>query len=281
MSLWNKCLSEVDYTDLDEFCRLACPEGLRLDYKRQIPRDLANLVSAFANTRGGLILLGVDADKTTNQPKWPCGGMDFDAGLSERITQICKDAVYPPVMPELSAPIEDPSDSSKAYMVVRIDESIRAPHSIQNGTKVYTRTGDVNKPIDLMNVDRIALLLERRKEPGQFREQLLSRQLDRCDAFIGTAHPMFWWMVSPEFPHDAICIAENASKEFTLVVADGLPMATGPTTNRGLRQPRTLTQKTWWRRQRSTAICFSQGSLLAEKSTPCPAGTLRFKLAEC
>jgi predicted HTH transcriptional regulator len=99
MSLWTKRMSDVQFADVDEFCRAGYREGPQLDYKQTIPNDLAKTVAALANTKGGLLLLGVEASTTTNQPSWPCTGMPVDKGLSERITQICRDGIYPPVLP--------------------------------------------------------------------------------------------------------------------------------------------------------------------------------------
>lgn len=210
MSLWNKRLSKIDFTDLDEFCKAGYTEGVQLDYKREIPKDLAKLAAAFANTRGGLILLGVEADTTTNKPKdWPCKGMESKSGISEQIMQICRDAIYPPIMPEISPVIDDPNNAKRVFMVVRVDESPQAPHSIQNSTKVYIRTRDANHPIELADLGRIAFLIERRKEPNAFREQLLSRQLNRMErrmiqSPLSTA-PIVWWSILPEFPHQHLC----------------------------------------------------------------------------
>jgi hypothetical protein len=45
--------------------RSTMPEGARLDYKGiALPRDLEKPLAAFANTLGGLIFLGVEANQT-------------------------------------------------------------------------------------------------------------------------------------------------------------------------------------------------------------------------
>lgn len=86
MSLWHKPASEITFADIDAFCQSMQPEGARLDYKGiAFPKDLAKTIAAFANTMGGLIILGVDADKITNQPLWPpTQGYPTEAGLAER-----------------------------------------------------------------------------------------------------------------------------------------------------------------------------------------------------
>src|SRR4051794_5355069 len=43
LSLWYKPIDEIMFEDVDEFCSQKHREGLRLDYKVEIPRDLAKL----------------------------------------------------------------------------------------------------------------------------------------------------------------------------------------------------------------------------------------------
>ena len=213
MSLWNKRLSEIDFSNLDEFCKAGWAEGVQLDYKREIPKDLSKLAAAFANTRGGLILLGVEADKTTNKPKdWPCKGMKSEPGLSERILQTCRDGIHPPLLPEISPIIEDPNNSDCVFLVVRIRESPRAPHALQNGTKVYIRTGDTIDPTDLSDIHRIEHLLQRRQELDREREALLDRHLTRFNSRQSLDYgPTFWWFAAPEFPYEDLCAPDCCS----------------------------------------------------------------------
>ena len=55
--------------------------------------------------------------------------------------------IYPSVMPEVL--LVDVPDSDNVVIVVRVDESIQAPHAIQNSAKVYIRTGSVTQPYEL------------------------------------------------------------------------------------------------------------------------------------
>ena len=73
-------------------------EGTRYDYKLGFPSKLEKTIAAFANTLGGLILLGIDSDKTTNTPIWPAvTGLLSRAGLEEQVYQKATEAIYPPV----------------------------------------------------------------------------------------------------------------------------------------------------------------------------------------
>ena len=60
------------------------PEGPRLDYKAEIPKELQKVVAAFANTLGGIILLGIEANRATNRPVWPPKGMQKVTGIEKR-----------------------------------------------------------------------------------------------------------------------------------------------------------------------------------------------------
>ena len=226
MSLWNKPLSGVTYDDLDAFCRLGLPEGMQLDYKQEVTSKLANLVCAYANTRGGLLLLGVDSDKSTNKPVWPSEGMERNVGYSEQITQICRDNIYPPVLPEISQLLDTPAGSDRVFLVVRIAESIQAPHSMRNSNKVYVRTGDVNSPFKLADVERIKVLLDRRANLENHREYLLTRYLTRMKHRLPTGpekQPWFWWFLSPEFPDEPLCSVDQCASSLGSGVGRSAP----------------------------------------------------------
>jgi predicted HTH transcriptional regulator len=142
MSIWHKEIDQITFADVDTFCLAGIAEGTRLDYKVDVPKELAKIVAAFANTLGGMIMLGVDADRTTNKPIWPpTKGMLSKRGIDEQITQICRDNIYPPVQPQISDVLPNEKLPGHVVTVVRVDESREAPHAINNGRHVYVRTG--------------------------------------------------------------------------------------------------------------------------------------------
>ena len=183
MSLWSKPVAQITFADVDEFCKTMQPEGARLDYKGiDFPKDLAKTIAAFANTLGGLILLGVDADKNSNTPLWPpTVGMPMAAGLSERVIQVAQDAIYPPVRVDVSNIIENDLLPTHAIVVIRVPESREAPHATEKNTRVYVyeRTGNKNEPYELADIDRIEHLLNRRRRMVDPREAQLQENLAR------------------------------------------------------------------------------------------------------
>lgn len=205
MSLWSKPAAQITFADVDEFCKTMQPEGARLDYKGvNFPKDLAKTIAAFANTLGGLIILGVDADKNSNTPIWPpTDGIPMAAGLSERVIQVAQDAIYPPVRVDVSNVIENDLLPKHAIVVIRVAESRAAPHATQKNTRVYVyeRTGNKNEPYELADIDRIEHLLNRRRRMVDQREAELQENLSRGSRVMHPSIcPIRWISASPVYP---------------------------------------------------------------------------------
>jgi predicted HTH transcriptional regulator len=85
--LFSKPIDQITYQDIETFCGKAMTEGVSLDYKENIPKELERTISAFANTYGGLILIGIEED-AQGKPKIPIKGIPFQRGLHETIINI-------------------------------------------------------------------------------------------------------------------------------------------------------------------------------------------------
>ena len=205
MSLWNKPISQITFEDIDAFFQTMQPEGARLDYKGiSFPNDLAKSIAAFANTLGGLIILGVEANHTDNKPIWPPqAGMVSAAGLSERVVQIAQEAVYPPVRVAVSQVIENRALPGNVLIVIRINESREAPHAVEKNRHVYVyeRTNDRNHPYGLADIGRIEGMLTRRNRLVDQRESTLSENLARAKRTMHESiTPIRWISISPVYP---------------------------------------------------------------------------------
>ena len=167
--LFTKPIDKIQWDHVVEFCEQGISEGAHLDYKKDFPKELERTISAFANTLGGLILIGIEEDDE-NKPRLPIKGIDFKRGLSERVMNIILSNITPPVFPEIQVCLN--SDKTRAVVVVRIAQSHLTPHSISDSTKVYLRTGNRNKPERLMTIDQIQWLVNQRNKSEQLRTQL-------------------------------------------------------------------------------------------------------------
>ena len=137
--------------------------------KRHIPK----IVSSFANTYGGVFLIGVEADQTKNEVIFPIQGIPQRNGIEEQIRQSALTGIYPGVIPEIK--LVDVPNSNNLVVVVRVDESVQAPHAIQNSTRTYIRTGSITQPYELADMDRISHMLKRREDSQVVARQILTR----------------------------------------------------------------------------------------------------------
>ena len=69
----------------------------------------------------------------------------------------------------------DVPKNGNIVIVVRIDESVQAPHAIQNSTRIYVRTGSITQPYELA----IALSTCRREDSRGVTQQILESKKDK------------------------------------------------------------------------------------------------------
>ena len=116
-------------------------ENLRCEFKRKVPSSekIAREMIAFANTRGGIIFIGVDDNKDIV-------GVESEKSEAELI----KDAGLNYCEPPLDFNIGYVNLDGKEVVIVDIPESEKKPHRIQdyinefeiNNAKVYIRVND-------------------------------------------------------------------------------------------------------------------------------------------
>ncbi len=116
-------------------------ENLRCEFKQRFSshEKIAKELIAFANTKGGYILFGVDDDKTIV-------GVESEKGEAELIKEAALKYCEPPV----NYSIEYLNIFDKELVVVEVPESKNKPHRIQdylkeldiNKSEIYVRVGD-------------------------------------------------------------------------------------------------------------------------------------------
>lgn len=172
--IYTKLINEITYQDVVDFCNEGHSEGFILEYKRDfasLPNEkIAKTVAAFANTHGGILIVGVDAP--SGKPVAPFEGFVFDPSMKyeEKIESVILSHIKEPVFPEVQ--ICD-SVNGKTFIVIRVAESHLTPHRVSDNTKIYVRTGQSSTPNEEAAYDKIEWLIARRKKSEEFRELLV------------------------------------------------------------------------------------------------------------
>jgi len=153
-------LTRLDIDDIRFFCDQGFPEGLRLEYKRDFPKNLklAETICAFANTEGGIILIGVEADTEKNIPK-DVLGIKLKDGLEEKVINICLSHISPTIAPEVKM-CDFKSDlnksiSDRAVVFIRVRSSYSAPHYILDNNRIVVRIHNRNSLADLRTIESL------------------------------------------------------------------------------------------------------------------------------
>jgi len=177
--LFNKDITKITFEDVVTFCEERIKESVNLDYKKDFPPNLEKTIAAFANTTGGLIIIGVEDQD--GRPKLPVEGLPYTKGLSEKVTSIILDNIYPPVFPEIQ--VCEPCNN-KTFVIIRVPQSDATPHYIAHKTEVYIRTNDINHPEALATADRIEWLINKRKKSEELRGILYSKASKRYANYL-------------------------------------------------------------------------------------------------
>ena len=123
--------------DIRSFCT-QFNEGIRVEYKStfddNVRRALAKVVSSFANSLGGVLVIGVNA--VDGVPQNPIEGFAPPAEeLPLTVENLCIQGINPPVFPKTTVVNSDVA--GRIFLVIEVDESWEAPHAIENTKKVY------------------------------------------------------------------------------------------------------------------------------------------------
>lgn len=149
--------------DLAELLRR--PEGKTLEFKRDVssPEGLVKTVVAFANTAGGVVVVGVDDKSRT------VVGVDQPRRLEERIASLISDSITPRLVPTL----EVATWRGRSVVLVEVYPSpVRPHHVVREGELqgTYVRVGSTNRRADPALIEEL-----RRVARGQaFDEQPVS-----------------------------------------------------------------------------------------------------------
>ena len=146
-------INDVDVETLRVLVADRVGEGKTLEYKREIPRGgdrervrFLKAVSAFANTAGGDLLLGVEAVDGV-ATALPGVALDNPDGETLRLENMIRDGLEPrlPRVDILPVKVAD----HRYVPVLRVPRSWIAPHRIRKNRELYARNSAGSYPLDV------------------------------------------------------------------------------------------------------------------------------------
>lgn len=160
---------------------LKAEEGKTLEFKQDLssPRNLLKTLTAFANTAGGRIIIGV-ADNT-RKPL----GINSPLDQEERLCNMIADSIGPRLVPNIEMVTVD----GKTLLVIEVFLSNSRPHYLRSEgpeTGVYVRLGSTNRQADRELIGEL-----RRSVEGEAFDELPMPELSIDDLDIEAAQKAF------------------------------------------------------------------------------------------
>jgi len=161
-----KNIYEASFDDVVDFCKEENIEGTTLDYKKDIPRDLAKHFAAFSNTLGGIIIIGVEEDPETGLPvKWT--GIPNEGKLIERIQQFAMN-VTP--IPSFRVRVVENNKNKKVFVLIKIFEGSEPPYTTLGSSNIMLRTGNISTHLTQANKEELQRLYNKRNKADSLRK---------------------------------------------------------------------------------------------------------------
>ena len=198
-----KPLAEISWRDLEALVEARVQEAQDLEFKAthygntdSSKRDLAKDIAAFANTVGGVLVIGITEDNqgcaTELTP------VLLEEGQITRYHQIVAGQVRPLINFE-TLNITDPSDQTRGVLLVIVGRSGLAPHAVTiNESLGYPRRHD--RVIVNLTEHEVAIYYAERSRLVQSRIEIART---REKEFVKNLDPSYEWFVmslTPDFP---------------------------------------------------------------------------------
>lgn len=184
MSIFSKQIHQLTYEDIHELLVEGAEENIRLEFKREYPgrNNMLKKLSAFANTYGGYLILGVEEDGKGKIKSLP--GVNFINRFDQAVVQWCFEEIFPPIVPLVSPPIPHPQDKGRYFYVIYIEQSMETPHILNKSRNgLFVRTDEYSQKFltRLAKFDELEYLMSRRKKADDFLKTLLARADKRLE----------------------------------------------------------------------------------------------------
>jgi predicted HTH transcriptional regulator len=189
-------------------------EGRGLEFKSGLPRDekIARTLGAFANTSGGLLLIGV-------RDRGEVCGVSDAAGVEERLRSVALVEVEPPVEVELRRV----RVGGACVVICEVPLSADRPHAQCFDGRVMVRVGASNRAAEGATLVALRAHVSRRKPRGEFERRIL----DWVEERGGCADDPGGDASSDEFARVMNVGRQRARRAFLKLERDGVLVAHG------------------------------------------------------
>ncbi len=142
--LFGKNIDDIDLTSIKSLIDASASESVNLEFKRDcygkayaVKKELLKDISAFANTLGGILIIGIDEDQGAASSIVPLPGTDVDNEL-QRLESIIRSGIEPTIVGLRMRRIDVDSGS---VIVIHVPRSFNPPHRviIKNSNRFYAR----------------------------------------------------------------------------------------------------------------------------------------------
>lgn len=166
MQPFNKPIHELALADIQTLIENGVPEGRTLDYKRDLygggdaeKKECLCDVSAFANTVGGHLIIGVDEEDRIPKCITPVEIKDVDTE-QQRFENLLRTAVDPPIRGVEFQAID--AGGGKYILVIEIPRSLSRPHAVNHKGhwRFYGRNSIGKYPYEVDDVRKAILQSE-------------------------------------------------------------------------------------------------------------------------
>jgi hypothetical protein len=215
MSIYAKPISQLTTADLHELLNERAVENIRLEFKREVPGKDETLkkLSSFANTYGGLVVVGASAPSKEGRIE-SLPGVDEQNGYKQKIVDWSFAGITPPLTVEVSDPIPTPDGNGKVCYVISVVESDLAPHFVNGREGIWIRTDEFSGRfrMQLANESELRQLFDRRKTVLQRRADLIARARKRFSTHVASTQnfgdkpkTILEFNIVPRFPALPVC----------------------------------------------------------------------------
>ena len=181
--IFNKAIRNVNYQDILDLITRREEESFLLDYKAEInytldkdKKELCKDVSSFANSKGGVLIYGIEQEVDDNSPPKPkkdIPPIGIEPPNVEAIESIISNGIYPRVSFEINLVGID--NSTRFILIIGVAVSYNAPHMVISHKDFrYYKRG--NYKSEMMNEAEVRELYRRSEDMLEKLKDLIKKR---------------------------------------------------------------------------------------------------------